>query len=364
MHLAWMALRCEELDHAIDILHRLRINLPGDPWFARSFSNFENTLNIRLAELAPAKLDRLAETATPARVSGDDETWPDGARMSTAALMMRFESLGGDGPGCEIGLVQRQYGAEPLGLLRWMSVPPAPLIEAMRSGFEGVGSPQQTELVVENEDVYRTYDSRFDMNMLTFCGPADVEFSKMHERAIKRISFLREKLIGDLQETDKIFVYRTLRDSMTMDEIKQLKEAMSLYGTNRLLYLRLANADHPVGSITIEAPDLCFGYVEAFSAEPVRALHLNGWLSVFEQADSDWSLAFEPAPVASEAYIPGAETNWLAHEADDPAPVEAPVAEAYWSEPGPAPAPVVEAPAKESSWLRRAAGLFGARSRN
>jgi hypothetical protein len=185
----------------------------------------------------------------------------------------------------------------------------------------------------------------------------------MHEQAIERISFLREKLISDLQETDKIFVYRTLYDSLTVDEIKQLKEAMSLYGTNRLLYLRLADVNHPVGSVTIEAPDLCFGYVEAFSDEPVRALHLNGWLSVFEQADSDWSLAFEPASVAAETNIPEAATDWLAHEPDEPAPPEAPVAEAYWSEPESAPAPVVEVPAKEGSWLRRAAGLFGARSR-
>ena len=40
------------------------------------------------------------------------------------AIVTQFESLGGTGHGCEFGLFQRHFGAEPLGLLRWADLSP------------------------------------------------------------------------------------------------------------------------------------------------------------------------------------------------------------------------------------------------
>ncbi len=60
-------------------------------------------------------------------------------------LMLRFAALGDN---CEFGLVQRQAGAEPLGLLRFAGFHiPAErrlgrLIEALDREFEGVGRPE------------------------------------------------------------------------------------------------------------------------------------------------------------------------------------------------------------------------------
>lgn len=348
LQLARLALGSESLELAIDIVHRLRLNPPGEPHLADNFGHVENALKARLAEHAPEKLYRLGEAGETLVGDGD----PGAA--AHAALMMRFESLGGDAPGCEIGLVQRKFGAEPLGLLRWTTIPPERLIEAMRCGFEGVGSPEQTELVVDDCDFYRTRDKRFDVNMLTFCKPSEIEFTKMEARALKRISFLREKLLRDLADPDKIFVYRTLGDTLSVDEIKQLKAAMNQYGRNRLLYLKLADEDHPVGSISIEARDLCFGYVAQFSYQPLTELHMSGWLPVFQQAASDWSVA---APVAEEAVVALAEAPALVV-------AEASALSLLQPEEPPAVVPVTQAPAKDNSWLRRAAGLFGSRARH
>jgi tetratricopeptide (TPR) repeat protein len=364
LHLAWMALGSENLDGAIAIIHRLRLIQPSESPLADNFGHLENTLKIRIAELAPEKLGELGgahDTAQAAGLPAEEETSAVNPQaVAASALMMRFESLGGDAPGCEIGLVQRKFGAEPLGLLRWTSVAPDQLIEAMRTGFEGVGSPEQTELVVAGHGSYRTRDKRFDMEMLTFCRPSEIEFSRMRQRALRRISFLREKLLRDLAGSDKIFIYRTLRDTMTHDEISQLKAAMNRYGCNRLLYIKLADEEHPIGSISVEAPDLCFGYVEAFSHEPLSELHMNGWLPVFEQADAYWPTfqpeepsAIDPEYEGSPAVVPVVEApvgehDWTVAEVDEPPPV----------------VPAAEMPAKESSWLQRVAGLFGSHARH
>jgi tetratricopeptide (TPR) repeat protein len=62
----------------------------------------------------------------------------------TRDILMCFESLGGTHQGCEFGNVQRHYGAEPLGLLRWAEMTPDNLMAALECGFEGVGDPENT----------------------------------------------------------------------------------------------------------------------------------------------------------------------------------------------------------------------------
>jgi len=53
-------------------------------------------------------------------------------------LLMRFEALGEN---CELGFVQRHFGAEPLGLLRWAGISNASLVTALDTAFAGVGDP-------------------------------------------------------------------------------------------------------------------------------------------------------------------------------------------------------------------------------
>src|SRR5690348_3255112 len=67
-------------------------------------------------------------------------------------LMLAFESLGDN---CEFGLVQRQAGAEPLGLLRFtgiflpIEVRLQKLVAALEHRFEGLAAP--TSLMIYPE---------------------------------------------------------------------------------------------------------------------------------------------------------------------------------------------------------------------
>ena len=52
-----------------------------------------------------------------------------------AALVNHFESLG---RGCEFGFLQRRAGAEPMGLLRFASMPLEGLIRGLQTQFAGI----------------------------------------------------------------------------------------------------------------------------------------------------------------------------------------------------------------------------------
>ena len=80
-------------------------------------------------------------------------------------IMLEFESLGGHPWGCEFGTVQRAFGAEPLGLLRWTEMPVEYIIKALKTRFfVGVGLPENTEIFEhENgnlQDNNRIFDER------------------------------------------------------------------------------------------------------------------------------------------------------------------------------------------------------------
>src|SRR6185312_11010618 len=56
--------------------------------------------------------------------------------MPAADLVMRFESLGDN---CELGLVQRRCGKEPLGLLRFANIMLPSLLRGVSTGFDRLG---------------------------------------------------------------------------------------------------------------------------------------------------------------------------------------------------------------------------------
>lgn len=260
--IATAALSCQSIDDAIECARRLHAT--GD---VRVSNEVLVTLRWTLSEIDPLRLADL-----------------DGLDLRTKALMMDFESLGGDYPGCEIGLIQRKFGAEPIGLLRWTTIKPAELIDALRCRFEGVGDPDQTELRAVETGDYKTSDRRFGMDMLTFVKTSSIDAETMHRKATTRIRFLRDKLLADLSSGEKVFVYRTYEDTLPMDDIVAIKEAMSAYGRNRLLYVRLSDSKHRPGTVEHFLDGLMIGRVARFSREPVKELFLDGWSDMFATA--------------------------------------------------------------------------------
>jgi len=210
---------------------------------------------------------------------------PPPAAADDAELYMQFQSLGGTGLGCEFGLVQRAFGAQPLSLLRWTHVPPESLVDALTNRFAGVGSREQTIIELsaaenpENPEYIYT-DTRFKLAMHTFISQKDMPESEMFTQTCRRMSFLRRQLIAELEAGEKIFVYKFQKRNLTADELATLHRAIRSYGRTTLLYVRYADPDHPSGSVEQIDDGLLVGYISGFNMgldNMPRPIDLPAW---------------------------------------------------------------------------------------
>lgn len=198
------------------------------------------------------------------------------------SIIDSFESLGDN---CELGFVQRHFGKEPLGLLRWANVPFELLLEALSCRFEGVGKPENTQLVVAQNHEWLVKDNRFDFTMHTFIfsNVGDDE-KRLYAQQCRRLSFLARKLVDDLVAAEKIFVYK--RDpALTKDQVQNLYSALQEYGPNKLLYLRLEDAQHPSGLVEVLDKRLFVGRIARFApAFDVPRAEFSSWKQVLDCA--------------------------------------------------------------------------------
>ena len=77
---------------------------------------------------------------------GEPEPLPeaDPAALPMQEVVTAFQSLGQN---CELGIMQRRCGAEPLGLLRFASIFPDKLVQGLRTRFAGVEAAEKLSLV-------------------------------------------------------------------------------------------------------------------------------------------------------------------------------------------------------------------------
>jgi tetratricopeptide (TPR) repeat protein len=235
--------------------------------------------------LVLGELGRFDEAASLA------QTEPDAAssELNARGLMLQFESLGDN---CEFGVVQRKFGAEPLGLLRFTSTTPALLAKALWERMAGVGDPENTELVVERGE-YLTRDARYHMSMHTFIPATDDDRQKRHQSVCRRIKFLREKLFEDLKSGEKHFVY-VCHDRLPDDEVRALWHALRNYGDNRLLFAQLSDAEHPDNTLRQLEDDLIVAYFDHLSVDDPP---YERWLAVCHKVHDLWT----SPPAASQS---------------------------------------------------------------
>jgi tetratricopeptide (TPR) repeat protein len=260
------------------IVHARVASRRGDVEAARqrwdeALLRFPNDLQVRKGAYGAEQMRLASAEDDDARVlppaPAAAETAP-GTGGDLGAIFSQFESLGGLGQGCEFGLVQRLAGIEPLGLLRWARMRPENLTAALEAGFEGVGTPEQTELsfyaeVTPDDPEYTVRDLKYGMDMHTFTRRSDIPFDKMYKNTCRRLAFLKTKLIDDLAAAEKIFVYKIFRRNLDRAEVEAIHALLQRYGRVTLLYVRTSDAEHPGGSVEWWGERLLVGYIERFS---------------------------------------------------------------------------------------------------
>jgi tetratricopeptide (TPR) repeat protein len=153
------------------------------------------------------------------------------------ALLLGFENVGYN---CEFGLVQRRFGAEPMGLLRFAGVDFQCLREAVAHRFDRMGDPEVTELIRLANGEYFVRDRRWGLGMHTFMFQEIVDTDHVLPKLCRRMRFLRDKLLEDFEEGRKIFVFSS--SMVSQGDLQMLHRELQCLGPVSLLNARVATA--------------------------------------------------------------------------------------------------------------------------
>lgn len=215
-------------------------------------------------------------------------------------IAKNFESLGGN---CEFGLLQRTFGVEPLGLYRFNVAPMDKLLLALETRFDEVGDPGNVE-VYWNDREYMIRDSKFGFDYHTFVTNKESDVAKLHETQVKIIRYLKNKLISDLEDAEKIFV-RLGRgaDSQTQEQILPLFQALRRYGQNTLLWVVTSDGKMPPGTVEVLQDGLLKGYVDKFATfGDATVISIEAWYHVCRNAYLIWRGGKDAAFQAPEEF--------------------------------------------------------------
>ena len=185
----------------------------------------------------------------------------DPALSGEAALLSAFESLGED---CEFGLMQRSYLVEPpLTLFRWGGAPVETLIQGLDCGFAGLAEPDTTDLVWDGREYFlRTPFVTMHTQALHQQDAAGQAEVLRCGRATLRI--LRRKLLKDIADARRIFVFKSLNPDLGTSEMRQLHAALRRRGPASVLCVNVARPGQPVGRAERLTDGLYAGYVDRF----------------------------------------------------------------------------------------------------
>jgi hypothetical protein len=225
--------------------------------------------DVDLGAVESAATDMRSNMALPADDSAERAFW------------MGFEGLGDN---CEFGIVQRTFGAETLGLLRWATMEPNRLISMLENGFDGVGDLDNTHVWVNPRGEYNAADRRY-FSMHTFILSHATPMEKVLPQMARRLRFLKDKLIGDLQAAEKIFVYKRSDGLLDATTAAAIFRAMRGYGPIRLLCVRKPAPGTDDRTVEQLEDGLFMGYISALNRDPLQVHgYVADWAEVCHRA--------------------------------------------------------------------------------
>ncbi len=208
--------------------------------------------------------------------------------LTPEALMLRFENIGDN---CEFGLVQRHFKADPVGLLRFAGLrTPRRLIRFLDERFGRFGEPGSLGVRVIGGEYWIT-DEIYGLSYHTFRYQTEVAAAEVIRENEIKLGYLKRKFVEDLEEGDKIMVYkRVVTDDV--HEIIALHAALNGFGAvNKLLWVTQSNGEHAPGDVEWVGDRLLKGYVGTISLTNAHDYDPEIWLRLCRNALAAFSAA-------------------------------------------------------------------------
>jgi hypothetical protein len=216
--------------------------------------------------------DETTAIATAERMTG----------MSARELMMKFDSLGDN---CELGFVQRRCGAEPLGLFRFSSGHLWQVVRGIENEFDGLANELNVQVEGTTYPEWMVHERNYDIRYHTWIPGDQITEQEIRAQELKRLKFLRRKLLEDISEAGKIFVVKRVGRPITLEELLPLHIRLNRHAANWLLCVQPADENHPAGLVEEVFPQIMRGYVDRFIRPGIaRDESVPAWLAVLANA--------------------------------------------------------------------------------
>jgi hypothetical protein len=228
---------------------------------------------------------------------------PAAIAYDAKSVMMRCQSIGGTGLGCEFGLVQRHHGAEPLSLLRWGGLPHPDLVRAISNGFEGLDDADDIAIETERgrfEAEYILISKKYNMRFHSFVYTSEVPEEKFKRQMHRRLKFLRQLFLEDLSAGRHLFVRKQEAPIPSPSEVDELYEAFSVHGDNAILYAFPETPANPSGTVRVYRPGVAFGYIDRFVPVASGEISAGPWLQICTRAQQIWQSGWDQAEIVPE----------------------------------------------------------------
>ena len=199
-------------------------------------------------------------------------------------LLQRFESLGEN---CDLGVVQRAVGLEPLGLFRFAACNAPGVIALLRARFHPLGEPEDLwldEVGPRREYWVKSRQFTFESHTNRY-APHD-QAAVVRDGEIEKLRYLKSHLLRDLAQGRKLFVFKGTSELAT---IRRLAAQLQTHGPNCLLWVNVADEAHAAASVERDSSSLLRGFVSRFGTyDGNPSLPVEEWVSVCAHAYRLW----------------------------------------------------------------------------
>jgi hypothetical protein len=228
-----------------------------------------------------------AAIKTPHSIAPPEPLAEDQRRAIAADILPDFQSFGDD---CEFGFLQRRLGREAIGIFRFTSISIADLTRGINAGFDGIGDPDNFEIVRYEKAPAHDYmgrERRYGLFYHTTRRPDEISADALHAQEIRRLKFLARNLIDDIQAGGHIFVIKR-KAAILPEEIARLLIAVRKLGAATILWVAEAGPQNPAGSVRWLAPGLLLGHVDRIDISPLQNISVSSWFDVCCLAHQLW----------------------------------------------------------------------------
>lgn len=228
----------------------------------------------RRLELSPADTTRFNQP----------EPLPEPQDMGALPLQSVLGLYQSVGQNCELGIFQRRYGAEPVGLLRFSSIFADRLVYGLRNRFAGIDAANEFSLVAPRPGgELMGRQALYGLSYHTFRNENDVDVEAFKAKELQRLNYLARLFIEQLENDEKIFVRRG--DFEAEGEFHALHHLLRAYNPQaRLLLVLPAPSDAPARAGRVErlGPNLYRGFLSRFAdpASVPASIAYEDWLKV------------------------------------------------------------------------------------